>query len=150
MKRRLVHVTAKAVVRAVLSMIAVAVLILLLLPAIKTRPRANPTAVTALRLSGIRVATQAFVTDHGPITTTDNRMIVSLLAGRRESVQGVQYLDISPERLDARGHLIDGWGTPIQFRLEQDGHRLIITSYGPDRKPGGGDDISVAVRMMPE
>jgi len=39
---------------------------------------------------------------------------------------------------DAQGYLNDAWGTPYLYPSPGAGQ---LTSYGPDRNPGGGDDI---------
>jgi hypothetical protein len=40
-------------------------------------------------------------------------------------------------------HLVDPWGTPFELRCVRDGHdtRLVVRSYGEDRRPGTADDI---------
>jgi hypothetical protein len=58
-----------------------------------------------------------------------------------------------PTSLDAlpKGYVIrtvDGWGRPLQYRVQQDGI-ITVTSYGRDGVPGGIDDdadISVSYR----
>ena len=36
----------------------------------------------------------------------------------------------------------DAWGTPIQYKYTGGEEEPVITSFGPDKKEGGGDDIT--------
>jgi general secretion pathway protein G len=35
----------------------------------------------------------------------------------------------------------DAWGTPLQYEYSPGQPRPVITSYGPNKQQGGGDDI---------
>ncbi|MDT8392021.1 MAG: hypothetical protein RRC34_16085 [Lentisphaeria bacterium] len=99
-------------------------------------------------LEEIKVASKASVKLCGPITNIDSKMIVKRLTGRSVFAKHPPFIYLSPRQFNSDGYLVDAWGTPIVFQLEQGGDTLMVFSYGPDKKPGGGDDISVSINNV--
>jgi len=63
-------------------------------------------------------------------------------AGPTTGMLGVKYGWYGPYvkiGYSAGAYLVDGWGTPLVYNSPGAGQ---ITSYGPNRAPGGGDDIT--------
>ncbi len=68
----------------------------------------------------------------------DNDDIVASLRGRNS--KALAYLPAEHPALDARGQLLDRWGTPYHFHALS-GKHMEIRSAGPDRELWSSDDL---------
>jgi hypothetical protein len=73
----------------------------------------------------------------------DNATLIRMLTG--ESAEGNQrriaFISIKDSDRDAKGDLLDPWGTPVELSVTADG-KLHARSAGPDKTFGTADDIS--------
>lgn len=67
-----------------------------------------------------------------------NPEITSALQG--ENSKHINFLKDDGNRVNARGELVDAWGTPYFFH-QISGHEMEIRSAGPDRVMYTGDDL---------
>lgn len=74
-------------------------------------------------------------------TGSDNREFVNALVGNNP--KGLPILDRSHSRLNEKGELLDGWGTPYFFHLI-DRNFIEVRSAGPDRVMYTADDVVAA------
>jgi len=125
--------------------VGLALLTFIILPIFKTHLPKNPSAVTYVRIHEIKQAVEAFVEQNGPITVTNNNLIVELLSKEIRP----SFINFPAEWLDTYGCVIDAWGTPLEFRFDQNKDIMIVSSYGADKKPdeSKNDDISVIIQM---
>ena len=70
----------------------------------------------------------------------NNQEITAALAG--DNPAGAHFLDPERDRINDRGELVDGWGTPYFFH-QLSGTEMEIHSAGPDRERGTSDDVVV-------
>jgi|APTNR8051073442_1049403.scaffolds.fasta_scaffold00131_18 hypothetical protein len=70
----------------------------------------------------------------------NNQEITAALAG--ENPAGVHFLDPERDRINDRGELVDGWGTPYFFH-QLSGTEMEIHSAGPDCERGTADDVVI-------
>jgi len=86
------------------------------------------------------LGTAGFVGDMGRLPTNLGQLNTTL-PGQSTGTLGVKmgwwgpYINTG---FDAQGYLNDAWGTPYRYPSPGAGQ---LTSDGPDRNPGGGDDI---------
>ncbi len=74
----------------------------------------------------------------GVPTGEDNAAFVNALTGNNP--QRLAFLDRHHSSINARGELLDRWGTPFVFHL-QSRDQIEVRSAGPDRKLYTGDDL---------
>jgi hypothetical protein len=70
----------------------------------------------------------------------NNAEITAALKG--DNPKGVNFLHPDLGELNARGELIDRWGTPYFFH-QLSGYAMEIHSAGPDRRMGTADDLII-------
>lgn len=70
----------------------------------------------------------------------DNDEITAQLLGRDPRGPAVALIDASSPAIDARGRLVDRWGTPYFFHALS-ANNMEIRSAGPDRKMWTPDDV---------
>jgi hypothetical protein len=74
----------------------------------------------------------------GVPTGEDNAAFVNALAGNNP--QRLAFIDRGHPAINARGELLDRWGTPFVFHLESRDH-IEVRSAGPDRELYTLDDL---------
>jgi hypothetical protein len=90
----------------------------------------------------IREATQSFDTEYGfyPIAP-DNATVIKILTGAtgEENRRRIAFINIKPSDLDAKGELLDPWGTPFDLSVFMNGN-IHVRSAGPDKIFNTTDD----------
>ena len=135
---------------AVVILIAVFLAICLIYPAVNTGPHASKKIITECRVSELSTALCAYMANNeiSPNTTL-KEMIPKLTTGK------IKYLvPESPPKtfffwkryadfMNKKGEVMDGWGNPLQVKIDVKTSKLIIKSFGENGLDdyGGGDDI---------
>jgi len=106
-----------------------------LLGSIETPPAMEPATV----LSNMRIAIQQYGSRFGGNPVGTNPEITKALNG--DNPKQVKFIgEDSGLRINARGELVDYWGTPFFFH-QLSGTEMEIHSAGPDRILWTGDDL---------
>lgn len=148
-----------------LVVIAIIVLLIgLLMPAISGAFKKAKVARASSEAKAIAGAVRAYYTEYGRMPTnsaTDvtygatppNSQLMNVLRSLNATGNGnyannlrrIVFLEIPPKALDASGNFIDPWKTQYRIVIDSnyDGSPAVatVTSYGPNRASGGGDDI---------
>ena len=83
----------------------------------------------------IREATQSFDTEYGFYpTASDNATVIKILTGAadEENRRRIAFMNVKPSDLNAKGELLDPWGTPFDLSVFMNGN-LHVRSAGPDK-----------------
>jgi hypothetical protein len=107
-------------------------------PVPDTRESSSLPAATVLEnmRTTIRLYSAAF--GENPVGT--NPEITSALTG--QNPKQINFLKADGNRVNARGELVDTWGTPYFFH-QISGHEMEIRSAGPDRVMYTADDLVI-------
>ena len=103
-------------------------------------PEAGPALEPAPAMEALGMAVRNFGQRFKGNPVGNNQEITAALAG--DNPQGVIFLDTGRDRINGRGELVDGWGTPYFFH-QLSGTEMEIHSAGPDRQRGTADDLVV-------
>jgi len=92
----------------------------------------------------VQTAMSSYYTEYSEYPTAhDNATLIKMLNG--ESAEGNQrhiaFVSFMQSDFDAKGELLDPWGTPIDLSVTADG-KLHARSAGPDKIFGTPDDIT--------
>jgi hypothetical protein len=101
--------------------------------------RAAPRDPTSKVIEAVEMGIFLYSTEHGQFPAgTDNAKIIRVLTGENQGKK--VYLYLVPEDLDAKGEVVDSWGTPLRINRLDSKHPQ-VQSAGPDRQWDTGDDI---------
>jgi type II secretory pathway pseudopilin PulG len=127
-----------------LIILGITALILSLLPGVSLDTNRNrPRAEARFFVSALLSATSAYAAEYGaPVSGSSPAQILAALRGKNQ--REIIFFDAAPSRFNAKGELIDPWGTPYRFDLSNP-KQPRIWSCGPNRKDENGaegsDDI---------
>jgi hypothetical protein len=100
-------------------------------------------------LSQVQTAVLCYLTEYNVYpAATNNAAFVKILTGatKVQNSRGIEFLSIKPSDMNAKGELLDPWGTPLQLSLTPSG-KLQARSAGPDKTIGTADDISGDINL---
>ncbi|MEK7466213.1 MAG: hypothetical protein AAB074_02260 [Planctomycetota bacterium] len=110
--------------------------------------RDTPSSDELERITVLRGAILAYAEERGALPPGPSSALVRALA--TPSKRGAPYLQIPAHALTASGDLLDGWGSPVCYRVvpvsSSPGSRgFELYSFGPNKKDegGAGDDVCV-------
>jgi hypothetical protein len=89
-------------------------------------------------LANMRTTILQFASTYGENPVGTNPEITSALQG--ENPKHINFLKPDGNRVNARGELVDTWGSPYFFH-QISGHEMEIRSAGPDRVMYTADDL---------
>lgn len=89
-------------------------------------------------LANMRTSIRQFASTFGENPVGTNPEITSALQG--DNPKHINFLKPDGNRVNAKGELVDTWGTPYFFH-QISGHEMEIRSAGPDRVMYTGDDL---------
>jgi hypothetical protein len=99
-------------------------------------------AITANRIDQLQTGIVSYQTEYElPIPGANNADIVKELEG--ENPRRIAFLNLRSSDKNAKGEILDAWGTPLRVTMTDPQHPL-IQSAGPDRKWNTPDDIDNA------
>lgn len=102
---------------------------------------AEPTGEAALDLEAVESLFGAYLWAFKELPEGgENHEVVAGLTG--DNPKRVIFIPPDHPRLDARGNLLDRWGTPYFFHKQSESE-LEIVSAGPDRRLWSGDDLKL-------
>lgn len=89
-------------------------------------------------LDNMRVTIRQFASAFGENPVGTNPEITGALQG--DNPKHINFLKADGNRVNAKGELVDVWGTPYFFH-QISGHEMEVRSAGPDRVMYTGDDL---------
>jgi hypothetical protein len=89
-------------------------------------------------LENMRTTIRQYAARFGENPVGTNPEITSALAG--QNARQLNFLKADGNRVNAKGELVDTWGTPYFFH-QMSGHEMEIHSAGPDRIMYTADDL---------
>ena len=89
-------------------------------------------------MSYMQIACKSYQTEYGSLPAGNNTDITSALRGANP--RNIVFFELRSRDMNSLGEVIDPWGTPYRFTL-QDGQSPLIRSAGPDRIFDDKDDL---------
>jgi hypothetical protein len=91
-------------------------------------------------LENMRTSIRQYAAAFGENPVGTNPEITSALSG--QNPKQINFLKADGNRVNAKGELVDTWGTPYFFH-QLSGHQMEIRSAGPDRIMYSADDLII-------
>jgi hypothetical protein len=95
-------------------------------------------------LNQVQTAFLSYYTEYAEYpVTSDNATLIKILTGltANENSRQIAFLTVKPSDENAKGELLDPWGTPLEMSVTHDGV-IHLRSAGPDKIFGTADDIT--------
>jgi hypothetical protein len=124
-------------------LLAVALLIAASLPSSGVF-NAGKRAALSNELNQVQTAVLNYYTEYSEYpVTSDNATLIKILTGltATENSRQIAFLTVKPSDENAKGELLDPWGTPLEMSVTHDGV-IHLRSAGPDKIFGTADDIT--------
>lgn len=128
----------------VIVMSVIALLVGAVAPAAGTMMRSSMRSATVDEIQAIADASLDHYADTGSYPSDPLELVASATAGW----SGPYLVGTLDDRWSGQnGYVVDGFGS--DYVLTRSGVQLTVTSWGPDRASGGGDDIVLTVDATP-
>jgi hypothetical protein len=103
-------------------------------------PAAAPAGELAIEMDNVRVLIRDYRSACGENPVGSNAEITKALSGANP--KKVKFLPAEGMQVNAKGELVDRWGTPYFFH-QISGREMEIRSAGPDKKMWTDDDLVI-------
>ncbi len=115
--------------------------------------------ISRVRVVRFQVALQMFCGKYGILPEGNNQQLTKVLMGAdtKQNPQKIILLEArEPDKflfwnryspaLDSKGNYLDGWGTPLDIKVDNKTGNILVRSFGPNRKNDDGkeDDIEAS------
>jgi Type II secretion system (T2SS), protein G len=131
-------VAARPLLHYIWALVALLLAAAVLWPPINSSPRKSPVAQAMWTLARLETGCKGYRLAYESFPAGDNAAIARALSGANP--RKANFLNFTSQDLNTSGEVIDPWGTPYKFEL-QDGKPPSIRSAGPDRIFGDEDDL---------
>jgi hypothetical protein len=118
------------------TLIAVAVIVLLLWPMSIRHPPPTPNLLAKLELRQIQMACRSYTVDNRASPSGSVSAVCQALTGKNS----IPYIEFNSRRTTHDGSFLDPWGTPYHFSFFNPTNP-VVSSAGKDRSWGTVDDI---------